>query len=163
MCFCLTAVFASCSIFTSKPSGTLSESEMAEVIVDIHLTEASLQVANDSNFRLNDTTGLRIKFAQVFNEHDVTPDDFNTSLNYYMEHIDELDKIYIEVISILTEMEASLLKKQPERAGVKMPGKLMDRYPSATLNNQWFKMMNPPPATEAVQYFAPSVYPIPAK
>ena len=77
---------ASCnSILSSKPSGTLSEEQMADLLVDIHLTEATLRIANDSIARLNDTTDLRIRFAQVFRKNDVEPDDFNISLNYYIK------------------------------------------------------------------------------
>ena len=47
---------------------------MIDVLVDIHLTEATLNIANDSISRLNDTTQLRIRYAQVFLKNDIDPD-----------------------------------------------------------------------------------------
>ena len=82
---------------------------MVDVLVDINLTEASLKIGSDTTgIRITDTTNMRIRFAEVFRKHDVDPDDFNSSLSYYLEHIDDLDKIYAEVITRLTTLEATL-------------------------------------------------------
>ena len=91
---------ASCnSILRSRPLGTLSENEMVSVLVDIHLTEATLRLANDSITRLNDTNDIRIRFAQVFKKHDIQPDDFNQSLTFYLEHIEELEKYTLKLLT----------------------------------------------------------------
>ena len=91
--------------------GTLSVKQMTDVLVDIQLTEATLKIGNDSIFVKSDTSSLRERFAEVFKKHDVDPDDFNASLNYYLQHIEELDQIYVEVINRLTELEATLVPK----------------------------------------------------
>ena len=63
---------ASCnSILNSSLSGTLSEKQMTDILVDIHLSEASLSVLNDSIARLNDTTQLRIRFARIFTKNNI--------------------------------------------------------------------------------------------
>lgn len=150
---------ASCnSILNSKPSALLSEEEMTEVLVDIHLTEAALKVANDSLARLNDTTKIRILFANVFEKHDVDPDDFNSSLDYYLQHIDELDKIYVEVINRLTELDATLQPKPVKVATSPTAGRRQN------LNkNIWFKAMNGITEPEEIFYFGPMQYPIEKK
>jgi hypothetical protein len=131
---------------------------MVDILVDIHLTEASLIVANDSIARLNDTLQLRIRFAQVFVKHDVTPDDFNSSLTYYLEHIEDLDKIYKEVIKKLTELEATL---QPKTA----PS--LNRFnPDQTrvlMRNLWYKAMNKSKEPEEIQYLNLMIYPLKEK
>lgn len=131
---------------------------MVDILVDIHLTEASLNVGNDSTVRLNDTTQLRIRFAQVFIKNDISPDDFNSSLTYYLEHIEELDKIYKEVINRLTELEATLQPKTvPDLNKVKP-------YQDRTLmRNVWYKSMNKTNEPEVIQYFSPSIYPVEEK
>jgi len=147
---------ASCgSILNSKPSGTLSEKQMIDVLVDIHLTEATMKIANDSLARLNDTTQMRQRFAEVFKKNDIDPDDFNASLDYYLKHIEDLDKIYVEVINRLTELEATLQPKPVLNAGNLNSGK--------NINNIWFKSMNKTDEPEIIQYFSPLKYPVEEK
>jgi hypothetical protein len=147
---------ASCgSILNSKPSGTLSEKQMIDILVDIHLTEATMKIANDSLARLNDTTQMRQRFAEVFIKNDIDPDDFNASLDYYLKHIEDLDKIYVEVINRLTELDATL---QPK------PVQSTNSFNSRkNINNLWFKLMNKTDEPEKIQYFSPMKYPIEEK
>ena len=147
---------ASCnSILDSTPSGTLSEKQMIDVLVDIHLTEATMKITDDSYARLSDTTQLRIQFAQVFAKHNIDPDDFNASLDYYLKHIDDLDKIYVSVINRLTELEATLQPKPVQNINTSLSGK--------RINNVWFKSMNKITEPEAIQYFSPMKYPLEEK
>lgn len=150
---------ASCnSIINPSPSGTLSEKQMADILVDIHLSEASLSVLNDSIARLNDTTQLRIRFAEIFAKNNVDPDEFNTSLTYYLGHIEELDKIYIEVINRLTALEATLQPK-PVQNSIRRLNPDQNRM---LMRNIWFRSMNMTDKPENVEYFSPLIYPSPA-
>lgn len=152
----LTLLMISCnSILRSKPSGTLSEEEMTDILVDIHLTEAALSIADESLSRSYDTVNLRIRFAHVFKQHDVNPDDFKASLDYYLEHIEELDKIYVEVINRLTEMEANLLPKTIQPANDELNRR------NLPLNNTWFRTLYKPDKPEQIQYFNDVIYPLP--
>ena len=130
---------------------------MVDVLVDINLTEASLKIGSDTTgIRITDTTNMRIRFAEVFRKHDVDPDDFNASLSYYLEHIDDLDKIYAEVITRLTTLEATLREEPGQGNGsVNAAGGQMGN----PYNNPWFKtlMKNMQPAE--IQYFSPAIYP----
>ncbi len=150
---CMALLTASCSnLLSSKPSGTLSEKQMTDLLVDINLTEATLKTANDSSIRLGDTTALRNRFAQVFKKHDIDPDDFNASLGYYLEHIDELDKIYVEVINRLTALEATLtpvVNQANSRFGQDQPGNA----------NPWFRSLNKSTEPVEIQYFDAVKYP----
>jgi hypothetical protein len=150
---------ASCnSILNSRPSGTLGKKQMVDILVDIHLTEAALTIANDSIARLNDTTQLRIRFAQVFIKNDISPDDFNTSLTYYLQHIEDLDNIYKEVINRLTALEATLQPKpQP---GLKRINPDQNRM---LLRNIWYSSMNKAIEPEEIQYFSPMIYHVETK
>ena len=133
--------------------GTLSVNKMTDVLVDIQLTEATLKISDDSILRISDTTELRNRFAEVFKKNDVNPDDFNTSLNYYLLHIEELDQIYVEVINRLTALEASLVPKiKPDpnwrRSGMNDP------------NNPWQRAMGIPNHSPEFHYFDGSKYPL---
>ena len=154
-------LWASCSsIFSSKPVGTLSQSQMVDLLVDIHLTEATLKMANDSISRLDDTTGIRQRFAQVFKKHDINPDKFNNSLNYYIEHIDDLNKIYSEVIVKLTEMDARLTAKPiaPPQNGNSVAG----RHSKVNRANPWYRTLDKNQEPIEFQYFDFDKYPFTA-
>jgi len=153
-------MLGSCSsIFTSKPAGTLNEDEMINILVDIHLTEATLRISNDSLSRKNDTTEQRIRFAHVFRKHDIDPDNFNASMDYYLEHIELLDNIYKEVINRLSEMEATLQPKATTPAANKKLN-MNEIKPSTTqLRNQWFRTLYVPSEPDQVQYFSQEKYP----
>jgi len=156
---CIAFLATSCNrILNSKPSGTLSENQMVDILVDIHLTEASLIVANDSIARLNDTLQLRSRFAQVFVKQDVNPDDFNSSLTYYLEHIEDLDKIYKEVIKKLTELEATL---QPKTAP--SLNRFNPDQKKILMRNLWYKAMNKSKEPEEIQYINLMIYPLKEK
>ena len=135
--------------------GILSEEQMVDVLVDIHLTEATLKIANDSLARVSDTTELRNRFAQVFRKHDIEPDDFNASLNYYLEHIEEIDKIYTEVINRLTALEATLTPKtNPENDRNRFNPGMYD------INNPWLKALYKKEKPEEIRYFDEVKYPL---
>jgi hypothetical protein len=156
---CMAMLTASCnSILSSRPSGTLSQEQMIDLLVDLHLNEATLRMANDSLSRIIDTTDLRIRFAQVFRKHDVKPDAFNASLIYYIEHIEELDQIYVGVIARLTEMEATLLPKVDKANNSKIKSRF--GQPRYTIN-RWFPKVNKSEKVPAVQYFDSVKYPVP--
>ena len=126
---------------------------MTDVLVDIHLTEATLKIANEASTRLNDTTYLRTRFAEVFEKHNIKPDEFAASLNYYMVHIDDLDRIYTEVINKLTELEATLQPK-PDQGVNNMAG-----IRPELKNNIWYKAMYKINEPVEIQYFGPLQYP----
>jgi uncharacterized damage-inducible protein DinB len=129
---------------------------MTDILVDIHLAEAAMRVANDSLSRLHDTTQMRIQFAEVFKKHGIDPDDFNASLTYYLEHIEELDKIYVGVISKLTELEATLQPKSAQDSRSLSPDQKRELY-----KNVWYRSMNKDADQGKVEYFSPMKYRIP--
>ncbi|MFZ4546552.1 MAG: DUF4296 domain-containing protein [Bacteroidales bacterium] len=156
---CMALLFASCnSILSSKPVGTLSESQMVDLLVDMHLTEASLKMASDSTSKLNDTTGVRQRFAQVFKKHDVEPDRFNKSLNYYIEHIEDLNKIYSEVIVKLTELDAQQTAKSTPALNAKYPAS--NRHSKANRANPWYRTLDKNCEPVEFQYFDNDKYPV---
>ena len=155
---CMAVLSVSCnSLLKSKPSGLLSESKMTDVLVDMHLTEATLRVANDSLSRLNDTADMRIRFAEVFRKNDVTPNEFNISLNYYLQQIDELDKIYSEVISRLSLLEANLQQLANRKPYMFLNGNNI-AVDTAAMKNPWYRTWNKTDLPWQSQYFDPLIF-----
>lgn len=154
---CMAMLTASCnSILSSKPAGTLSEEQMTDLLVDLHLNEARLRMSNDSLSRIIDTTDLRIRFALVFKKHDIKPDEFNASLTYYIEHIEELDKIYVSVIARLTEMEATLLPKANKEKNTKSKSRF--GQPRHGIDNKWFPSSKKQEKPAEILYFDSAKY-----
>ncbi|MEI6062461.1 MAG: DUF4296 domain-containing protein [Bacteroidota bacterium] len=145
------------SILKSKPAGTLSENQMISLLVDLHITEATLHIVNDSVIRSNNIPELRIRFAEVFRKHGIKPDDFDTSLNYYIKHVEELDKIYAEVINRLSVMDATLQQKAGIQA-INATGKRSD----LGKRNPWFPSTDKTTTPREIQYFDSLRYPVPS-
>lgn len=105
------------SIFSSLPDGVLSKKEMISIMVDIHLEEASLRAENRQLIKDEMRNYSRTEYLKVFASHNVRPEDFRKSLDYYLLNVDDLDDIYTGVINRLTEMQSELLgndNKPPE-------------------------------------------------
>lgn len=132
---CLAIVSVSCEgLLKSTPSGLLDESQMTDILVDMHITEATLRASNDSILRLNDTAQLKIRYAEVFRKHEISPEDFNMSLNFYIERIDILDNIYTDVITQLTELEASYQEQVNKQSLTDPKNKNIN-----SLTNPWYR------------------------
>lgn len=80
--------FCACSK-KSEPNAILSAEEMEDVLFDYHLAQSLVNQSGDSaDFR------IRVYAESVFKKHEVTEEQFNTSLRYYHRHTTELHDIY---------------------------------------------------------------------
>jgi hypothetical protein len=100
----LSLLFVSCkSNKDATPSDVLSKDKMVDVLVDVHLAEASLGLERISGPRLDQLTAK--KYDSVFMKHQITYEQFKTSYEYYVEHPVVLDDMYQEVINHLSTMQ----------------------------------------------------------
>ena len=102
-------------ILNTRPSGVLSKSKMIDMLTDINLAESALRVGTPTRTQPEDTTYQKSMFIKVFEKNKVNPDDFDKSLTYYTEHVDDLNEIYMEVINRLTTMGANLEGKKSKK------------------------------------------------
>lgn len=118
------------SLLSSRPSGVLSKKQMISIMVDIHLQEANLRSGKQSFINQDARNYTRKEYLKVFANHDVAPDDFRRSLDYYLLRVNDLDDIYTGVINRLTEMQSEMQgtdtnpppKKEPPKQESKKPG-----------------------------------------
>lgn len=91
LCVCLS--LASCS--QDRPP--LSQSEMIPIVMDLHLADAfSTQVRRDTSrpgYEKN-YDSLSVWTLRIFAQHKISKDDFNTSMDWYRDHPDELKSLY---------------------------------------------------------------------
>ncbi|MDI1322849.1 MAG: DUF4296 domain-containing protein [Algoriphagus sp.] len=89
----------------SKPKDLLSEDEMVNVLIDIHLTEgiaSSLPIPYDSSQVI-----YNLLENEVFVEHEVQDSVFTKSMIYYLQDPATMDRIYGRVVDSLVVRESS--------------------------------------------------------
>ena len=98
-----------CSQEEKTPKGILNKSEMKEVMIDIHLADAALNLSNygPSNYP-TDKKGL---YETVYLKHKITKKKFEDSFAYYTDHPEVFEKLYADIIEGLSRKQAELAKK----------------------------------------------------
>lgn len=87
-----------------RPRGILSSREMRTVLVDLHKTDALLQV---SGLQHGHDDAEDTYYAIVLEKHGITQAQFDSSLVWYTNHPQLFDKIYPKVLDELSlESEA---------------------------------------------------------
>ena len=84
------------------PGNIIPEDKMIEVITEVELTQALIKL----KFSQTDTIEKQQLFNQVYEQFDVSEEQFNLSLDYYCKKPKQLHDMYIEVISKLSERQA---------------------------------------------------------
>jgi hypothetical protein len=85
------------------PPGILEESEMVEILIDIHMAEglvSTFPIHYDSSAKLYPFLERR-----VFEKHNIPDSVFEKSLEYYMKDVRVMDRIYDRVIDSLSVRE----------------------------------------------------------
>lgn len=95
---------------TSTPDYVIPKEKMIDIIVDIHLTDGmfTLQPVR-KEFVSKDNTNY---YNFILENYGYTRKDFDTSVFYYSENINEYNKIYIEVLNRLNELETEIKQQQ---------------------------------------------------
>jgi hypothetical protein len=118
---CLILLLGACrkgEVMKQLPSNLLNKGQMTSLLVDIHLTEASLKLNQTGILPKDINLYYSSSYAPIFKKHKSTPKQFEESLKWYSNHIDQLDEIYTEVITRLSKLQAQI-KSKP----IKKPGK----------------------------------------
>ena len=87
-------------IKTPKPKNLLSQAVMAEVLADIHIAEASIQMVNSEDDSIHQT--YINYYNAVFEKNQISRDDFKQSMAYYIKNPVLLQSIYDNVTEILS-------------------------------------------------------------
>ena len=107
--FCaLLVVFIGC-----RPRGILSSNEMREVLVDLHKTDAMLQMAG---IGMMDKEQMQIYYAQVLQRHGITQAQFDSSLVWYTDHPQIFNKIYPKVLARCEKEESMWTELEHQQA-----------------------------------------------
>jgi peptide subunit release factor RF-3 len=95
-----------------KPQHLVKESQMIDMLVDIHLAEASYnKFRYDSTMKDNSSVNF---YYSVLEKYSVPDTLFERSLVYYASNPKNFDKMYRKVTSRLSEMEQSFSGRKEE-------------------------------------------------
>jgi hypothetical protein len=101
---------SSCNMRSSsppKPAIILSKEQITVILMDVHLVEGTI------NFKRNIGQGHDEQKSELYHqlmvEHGITPEILETNLIYYNQQPAVLEKIYEDIISRLTDMQAEIM------------------------------------------------------
>ena len=100
------AGFSACEIqsdFQNKnTSSQISADKMVDILADAHLAETLVKdnILKRDSFRFDTIENY---YASIFTIHEVTHEEFNQSLEYYMAHPVEMQEIYERVETKLSD------------------------------------------------------------
>ncbi|WP_297088694.1 DUF4296 domain-containing protein [uncultured Draconibacterium sp.] len=102
--FALVFAFIACEEeVITKPEHLLKEKRMIEMLVDVHLAEATYTQFRYDSIMLNNSS--ENFYYSVLDKHAVTDSVFEQSLVYYASKPKDFEKMYRKVMSRLSEIE----------------------------------------------------------
>ena len=96
--FCILYAVLCLPLVSCRPRGILHSWEMREVLVDLHKTDAMLQL---SGLQYGHDEAANIYYAMTLERHGVTQAQFDSSLVWYTAHPLLFNKIYPKVLKEL--------------------------------------------------------------
>ncbi len=93
-----------------RPKHLLNKTQMAELLTQVHLLEAAVNLKNAQNQSLNKKDSLA--YNDIFKKYNIDYAEFQENYKYYASTPKELESIYDEVISDLTRMQAVEARKK---------------------------------------------------
>lgn len=98
----------------SIPENVLSQEQMAKVMVDVHLLEATMNmnVPNPNNPSITLPGNNLIPNADIFKKNNITKQQYDDSFLYYTQHPQLLVDIYQLVLNDLSKMQAEVMNQK---------------------------------------------------
>lgn len=97
------SLLSACENSIKKPDNLIPEEEMALILADVMLLEATY---NTKLIRVENKNELMRKFsAEILANHDVTKEAFDASYEYYVEEPEDFENILELVFEELNKME----------------------------------------------------------
>lgn len=92
---------------SKAPKYVIAEDDMVDLLMDLYKAEAIME---DDNSKFNNDSLKMVMRQSVFLKHNVTQEQFDTSLIWYAHNLDVYGKVYTEVIERLDEEKRELTK-----------------------------------------------------
>lgn len=114
------SIFISCeNDVIEKPNPLIKEKEMIEMLVDIHLAEATFNhMRNDSIVKNSSSANF---YYSVLAKYEVADSVFEKSFIYYASSPKKFEEMYREVLSKLNEIEQSYSGRKADILEFELP------------------------------------------
>ena len=101
-----------CKNQNQAPENIIPKEQMVDIIVKIHLADGMFTINEvRRKYASKDSTNY---YDNIFEEYGYTRQDFDTSIYYYSHQINEYNKIYIEALNRLNELETKVKEESHE-------------------------------------------------
>ncbi len=94
----------------SIPNSVLPKEQMAQIMVDVHLMEASMNLAMYSPEKII-TTKQKLN-ANIFKKNNISKKQFDDSFDFYSKNQELLTEVYQLVLDNLSKMQAEEMNKK---------------------------------------------------
>ena len=111
--FVVLAAFGCSKQVIEKPKGLLGESKMIDVLVDVHLAEASFTTQRHRDTTVMNSNSSNFYYS-VLQKHALQDSIFERSLVYYASQPRRFEKMYRQVMNQLTELEQEFSGRKTE-------------------------------------------------
>ena len=105
-------------VVSCRPKGILHSWEMKSVLVDLHKTEATIQVAG---ILYGHEEEKGIYYAEVLEKHGITQAQFDSSIVWYTAHPQFFSKIYPKVLKEIKAEEAAYVAAHQDELAMLIP------------------------------------------
>lgn len=135
-------VFASC---IDRPDCVLDESQLADVLVDVHRAEGLLELQQNNTRKLSETDQYqREVIAAVLAKHGVTRQQYDSTMMWYAQHLKLLTRVYAHVDERLNDEHDrwSLLVEESRSFAVSQAGDSVELWtlrPHLVLDRQRYQ------------------------
>jgi hypothetical protein len=99
------------------PEHILSREKMAQVMTDMHLLEASMNLNISNKITTDKAPDLENRIRSVLKKNAITREQYETSFSFYAAHTELLSELYTEVLNNLSKLQAKVAnEKTPDSA-----------------------------------------------
>lgn len=90
----------------NRPGNVLSQKEMENLLVEVHILEGSLRAKGYYHYDQNDK--MNPYYAELFNKYDITRVEFDSCLSWYTRHPKQFERIYANVITRIETLRGDI-------------------------------------------------------
>jgi hypothetical protein len=90
------------------PENVLSPEKFTSVMIDVQITEGMRAQGVDI---ITPGEGVEGAYEEIFSKHQINKEAFDESYNYYLDHPDQMEKIYEQVLDSLSKLDAQVKQK----------------------------------------------------
>jgi hypothetical protein len=89
-----------------KPDDLIVRDTLIHLLAEIELIESAIRDKQNLGHEIDDLN--EAFYATVFKKYNVSREQFNRSMDYYKQNLEEMDDIYEDVISRLSVIESQI-------------------------------------------------------